>query len=354
MLFVSLSMSSSGQYIGIIDFTFGFYLSTNYGVSFNLINMPDASTNVGDVNMSSSGKYMFVTTSIPKGSTTQTWYYSSNYGTSFTASSAFKWTTPRFSFNEKYCLSYDTNANIVYLSSNYGASFSPTTVSLSVNAFGYQLSSTGQYMVCVGATTIIVSTDYGSTWTTSLDISSLQAGIHFNVRDNQIYISSDGNYMIAYAGNYTFVGKLSAGTYTWNNLLLSNTALRSTYMSSSGKYMTSNATANSTNLYYSTNYGVTWNPSNVSNPSNMWGGSKISQNGKYVVAYDFSSNIYISSDSGANFSFSYTNSNFVNNNSLGGPATQATVFGISDDGKYIALIVREVDKYTYLYLATGT
>jgi Tat protein secretion system quality control protein TatD with DNase activity len=92
----------------------------------------------------------------------------------------------------------------VNLSSDYGASFSATTVSLNLNAYDYAMSDTGQYMACTSHTTLIVSTNYGSTWTTSLNIAGLQTNIHFNVRDIQIDMSSDGSYIIAFAGTLTF------------------------------------------------------------------------------------------------------------------------------------------------------
>jgi hypothetical protein len=80
------------------------------------------------------------------------------------------------------------------------------------------------------------------------------------------------------------------------------------------------------------------------------GASQISNKGRYVVGYDLSANIYIFSDSGATFSFSHKDSNFIGIEQV----TSARVFAISNDYKYIPLLVKEVDNKDYLYIATGT
>lgn len=115
-------------------------------------------------------------------------------------------------------------------------------------------SDSGQYIVCAGASRVVVSHDYGTTWTAPSSLISQSYG--------PVAVSASGQYMIA----------------------------------------TTNGS-----MYKSTDYGVNWAPIAGTNPQN-WSGIDISANGQIITGAFDSNKIQVSNDGGTTWATTTINS----------------------------------------------
>jgi hypothetical protein len=134
------------------------------------------------------------------------------------------------------------------------------------------MSATGKYQI---ATTtiqdIIVSTDYGVSWTTKTIIPSPNAG-------NSISISASGQFITLTCGAFGMYISWDFGN-TWSQRYLSSFIMISVGMSSSGQYQTASVSGLG-NIYISNDYGNTWNiNTTVNNAIDV----AISSSGQYQI-----------------------------------------------------------------------
>lgn len=260
----SVACSDNAQYIlaGHSDLvTPALFLSTNTGSTWTYPTFANTATNVCSVSMSSSGQYQLAGIgghTVIGGITTGAVYVSSDFGSSWTSNLA---------------------------SANWQAS---------------GMSSTGQYMWVGSADTkLYTSNNYGSTWTpviipgsTSVYATSGTGGT--SVYANKIAVSTDGT-IVALTSNTTLCVSTNRGN-TWN---ITNAAYNSNFNNGGGGQNQSygmqmsndggliiTATYGSGNLYYSTNYGVTWTLFTGTTKPNLINAFGISGNGTYIYAGD--------------------------------------------------------------------
>jgi hypothetical protein len=195
-------------------------------------------------------------------------------------------------------------------------------------------SATGQYMSAVSSTgtngTVAVSSDYGTTWTsTSIPGDVIDVGMSGNgqyqivsrwVTNGAMYVSSDygatwaagmlatgGNIWAAsafsYNGQYQFACQMGGTVYVSSNngsSFTATTAPVKTYTcvacSSDGRYITAGST--SSELYYSSDYGATWTATTIGTLV-RWRSLAMSSSGQYQYGVDnFNRYLYYSSNFG--------------------------------------------------------
>jgi len=165
----NVCVSSTGQYMLVVaypisGFTRNLYLSSNYGSSWSTI-----LTNIGTVNnldISDNGQYIIWVTGTNSGNV----FRSTDFGATFSTSGspgASNWKGVAMSSSGQYVTIVSYNSWI-WVSSNYGASYTAKTAYPSTLWVPVVMSSNGQYQVAGrggAAGTIYRSTNFGSTWT---------------------------------------------------------------------------------------------------------------------------------------------------------------------------------------------
>lgn len=291
--YACLSMSSSGKYILAniaLSTTSGFlYLSTDFGTNFTIINSLTGKYNKSSA-ISSTGQYMVVV----QGSSYM--YRSSDYGTTWTQvasiSATQNWTSVALSKDGKYCLANGNSpTNNIFVSSNFdieNPTFTQISLYTTMNSSPYYnvISMNGQQMIqlCWGSTLtdgIAISSNYGVSFT-KLTIANIGITGTNNYNFNGIAMTPDSNnvYIPCYAnglykstnlfsGSPSFT-KITSATFTeqtWNSVVVS----------SDGTYVVASTDAK---VYYSTNSGVTWT---VCFTGTTLGYMALSDNARYCI-----------------------------------------------------------------------
>jgi len=179
---VTAAFSQTGKYQITISST-NIYVSSDFGASF--ASVLGSLTGLNSCCMSLDGKYMYVNSSTSL-------RYSSNFGVSWSISSGVSAVSNLIcNYTGKY-ISVKTSTNI-YISSNFGTTFSSTYSGSGINT--NKMSFDGKYLMIVnnGTTNVIISKDYGQSWTTKT--SGMIASPN---NDNYLTpaISADGKYML--------------------------------------------------------------------------------------------------------------------------------------------------------------
>jgi len=280
---VYTAVSSSGQYQFVFTNTSSnngtIYISSNYGSTF-VTSCTNTGSSFPQYAVSGNGQYIYTKL-----------LYSTNYGASYNPTSGItRWDSTvnsiAVSYNGQYVSTGSISTNKVYISSNYGLSFSSSasySSSIVNNSIGtvysLSMSSNGQYQSLVTLTTtagnysIWTSTNYGNLWTFNTS-----AAYSTSIQWNMISVSSAGNYQVASRGdgyiyvssNYgstwnttlataaSWTGANSTGTSnTWNGLAISST----------GQYLS--AVTYGGQIFTSTSTLLTNNKLNVSNTSTI-------------------------------------------------------------------------------------
>jgi hypothetical protein len=260
-------MSSSGKYIlanAAFTVTSGYlYLSTNFGTNFTIINSFTGKYNKSSA-ISSTGQYMVVV----QGSNYM--YRSGDYGSSWqqvtNLSATQNWVSVALSKDGKYCIANGNNpTNNIYISANFDTAtptFTQVSIWASMNTGPYfnAVSSNGQYMIQLNATVdgIATSTNYGVSFTKLTLTTVGVTGYRLNLScvtitpdASSVYLTcySDGLYKSANLFSVSPIfTKITSATFTeqtWNSVVVS----------SDGTYVVAST---DTKTYYSTNSGATW------------------------------------------------------------------------------------------------
>ena len=263
--FNRIAMSSNGQYISAIysDPANYIYVSNNYGLTWTRYAFADAGLRIA---MSSSGQYQ--------------------------------------GYN---------NANGVFLSNNYGGSFAKTGTGNTGNV-RVEMSDSGQHIISLQSQRkICTSLDYGSNWALKMSDAYWE----------DCAITADGSIQFALEWG---AGKIYKTTNNWATdsvtVIYSSGIfyqLNAMAISSDGKYLACNRAISS-------NYGVTWAATTIPGSTNIWTMVSISASGK-IQALGNSEGIYFSIDYGATWNkdtYSATN------------ASSLTTMRVSRDGSFIA------------------
>jgi len=314
---ISSGMSHTGQYC-IATAEHGYiYVSTDYGVSWvsKCINSYWYGSTI-----SSTGQYMLASEYI-NSTNPGNIYFSNDYGTSFFALPRKDyWSTVTMSRNSQYAVAVGNN-KIIYTSSMMHSSvkdlvdvleplykYKTWTLKTTTNQLqlaSISMSNDGKYII-TGSTdannnTLYISSDYGDNFTTKTINSPGETPIYWN----SVSLSHNGNYILA-AGFNIYYSTDNGVTFSFNGLT-TNYGYQSVSISSGGKYAIA---CTLSNIYYSSNYGVTWTASTINNtsytvntitytaPVTNWKSVSISSSGKYGVACVQGGLLYYSSNFG--------------------------------------------------------
>jgi len=233
------AMSANGKISYFAGSGDGVYRSINYFESSTIVN--SATTTYRGVCCSSDGKFVFTPTANITPGSSIAWYYSSNYGTNWTAvtcttagsqTGQVGFDKPVMSGDGKYILmtvSSPGNLNNIFLSSNYGATFAilPFTQTQQVSVYPIVMSLTGQYMTIFqfhsSNAVCYYSTNYGVTWTAGASVPKMTTAC-----------------MSAYGETITALGTSSNNYYISTNYGASFTTLTNSGLNSAGQQMACN------------------------------------------------------------------------------------------------------------------
>ena len=267
-----------------------------FGTSANVLTeryAPVASANWVSVSISSTGQYQ---TAVVNGGQI---YTSSDYGVNWTARDSNRdWRSVSISSTGQYQTAVVPNGQI-YTSSDYGINWTPRDSSRDWRSVS--ISSTGQYQTAVVyGGQIYISSDYGINWTArdsgwtwiSVSLSSTgqyQTAVNETGPENKIYTSSD------YGINWTPRD--------------SNRIWRSVSLSSTGQYQTAvvQSVGSTGYIYTSSDYGASWT-NRQTDANRNWGSIYVSSTGQYQTAVVAGGQIFISSNFGETWSAAATDS----------------------------------------------
>jgi len=276
-----MSMSDDGKYILLPIQNKQTLISRDYGETWSQLTGLSAQTSYNSSAMSGNGQYMY----IRSGSTA---YRSSNYGVSWSAFTGVV-------LNDVLCgtalsstgsyIVYagrdSNNVSQVYLSTDSGATWNSVATFPTANtSFSVAMSSTGQYISALSTNSyVIVSNDYGATWSIKSALASCA----------QLAVSSTGQYQTVISSSSIFVSSDYGNTFSNTYFGVAGTGFTAITMIGTGEYQYAvNGTDNK--LYRSDDYGLSWSIlSSNSAPSN----TIVSKDGK-VMVYSASSDIIIS------------------------------------------------------------
>jgi trimeric autotransporter adhesin len=255
-------MSSDGKYIFVTDYGGKAFFSSNYGTSFTDISNLVIGIQKLKPAMSSTGKYIY---SSANGNN----YVSTNYGTTWSNDPIGSFGVA-VSSSGKYVLKYPNSGTTVSISSNYGSSYTGVNVGAGLsNLRCCSMSKSGQIMALGpnSGTGIKISQNFGKTWNT------VSTGGTAKV----ISMSASGRYILA--GGY-----LSTDFGNSFSILpspVTGTTFTGASLSANGQYM---IIANTTNGFYSSDYGATWTQ-RASSINNTEGGNCLDMpsNASFVI-----------------------------------------------------------------------
>ena len=289
-----MSVSYDGEYIASGFYNRNIILSDDYGIDFNLTGNAN---NMYKISMSGSGQYMLASYTL---GTSGLWK-SSDYGQTWADVASSYYVDLNVSRNGQVQYYSDINIgdNKIYRSNDYGANWTLLT-----NPFGstkqvkhIKCDPTGQYVTIASrnsspALPTYYSIDYGVTWTTSnlsfLALTSLTATPDMSYL---VITTDDGS-----GASYVSVDQGA----TWVALNIPVDYWNYVGISDDGKNMIL-STWNTTDIIYSTDYGVTWNTSNYSPSNSSYYMEEFEVTNDYILAkHDYDSAFY-SIDDGANW-----------------------------------------------------
>ena len=236
----SVAVSSDGKYIFAQDYAGKAYISSNYGTSFTDISSVVGGSLKFRPVMSSTGKYIYV----PANGTTR---YSTDYGSTW-ANDPVGGLGAAVSGSGKYVLKYPASGTGVSISSNFGASYTGVDIGTGLsNLRCCSMSKSGQIMAIGSVTsgsTVKISQNFGKTWNTVTTGSTVGSGV-ISMSASGRYILSGGYLSTDFGNSFSILP----------SPIPSNFACNGASVSANGQYM---ILANSTNGFYSIDYGKTW------------------------------------------------------------------------------------------------
>jgi hypothetical protein len=266
---ISVAISSDGQYQTAVEDAGYIYVSSNYGVNWSEITSVETKY-WGSVSISSDGKYQ---TAVIIGGDI---YTSSNYGVNWNGipNTGNYWFSVSMSSDGEYQTAVINNDGTIFTSSNYGVNWVVRTTAGNKNWLSVSVSSSGLFQTAVvNDGTIYTSSDYGVNW-------NERNAIVGNKRWFSVSISSTGQYQTAVVNNGTISTSSNYGT-NWTQTTAVNKEWVSVSISYTGQFQIA-AVANQT-IYISSDYGVNW-VEKTSSGNKSWRSVSISSTGVYQTA----------------------------------------------------------------------
>ena len=173
----------------------------------------------------------------------------------------------------------------VFISKDYGETYQLMNLPFTsgYNVKGIVASYTGQYIsVCFDdGATIWDSDDYGSSWKENIDFATPFRVNNDNETITTIEMSNTGQYRSIALQNYGLYYSNDFGkTYVASQFNFGSSILKIS-MSSSGKFQVV-IVSSSSNIYYSSNYGINWDLYNAPNVETELINIQISKTGEYI------------------------------------------------------------------------
>jgi len=280
----SIAISSTGQYAILAGYfvNYGVYYSSNYGQTWTAAsaNTLNFGSQRASLSMSGTGQY-----AVASGINNTAKYYSSNYGQTWTQSAtqtgdsniSVSSAAISMSYTGQYVVYGSVFSRGIVYSSDYGQTYSQSN--LSTGNYVVAISGVGSYAVASGTGGSYYSTNYGQTWSSATTV----------VTFNRITMSYSGKYVVgAESSNFVWYSSDYGNNYTKSvNSIPSSSYGGTITISTTGQYVF----ANGDQIYYSTNYGQTWNTSS-STSGFPWVGIAMSGNAQYVLSLHLSGGIY--------------------------------------------------------------
>ena len=303
--FTSISCSASGQYVTAVTAsasgTPGTYVSTNYGVTFTLVNnTPLSAANMTAVALNASGQYQ-VAVSNASGI-----YYSTDFGVTWTITSSTAlsgsntWTAVALSQSAQYVTAISGQGAFstvtpypVFTTTGLTASGTVTSDSVvAVNSLTTPVIAFPDGTAAISVTAPLDYLTFGQTFT-AVSISAPYGNGWYGCA-----MSASGQYQTLTTTGSGFIWYSNNFGQTWTACVgLSSRNYGQVRMSASGQYQLTGVGSPSSNLYVSGNYGVTWTA--VSSPTNQWYCYAVSASGQYQYAAGNATKVYVSSNYGA-------------------------------------------------------
>ena len=292
--------SDSGQYIAAVQFQNAaasaggyIYVSNDYGATWTApATVNTATRSWNGISMSSNGQYM-----LASASNNIQLYRSADYGVTWTATgpaanaTAYWWGTTVSSTGQYMIAGWFTNSSsfAIYLSNDYGLIFtSVLTNTTSVNQYTVgSMSYDGTYMLC-GTNTggLYRSINKGSSWTVVTTGYMISSCIYATSMSNTGQYAAFCN-----IGGYVYVSNNYGGDNNWTQITTLGAAnWQCVSVSSTGQYMMANNTDSTGQVYYSSNYGVTW--AQLTSSARKYYGGAMSRNGQYIFGHEFTGYLY--------------------------------------------------------------
>ena len=339
--YLSVSTDATGQYVALVTEDVTFYLSSNYGETYDLSFSPlyydESNDGLGSVAIASNAPNYISFTGYDG------IYASNNTGASFTlvpsTANSYSWIGLTMSSTGQYVYAtygggFYSNQGYLVASTDYSQTFNLLTNAVVGGYVALATSANGQYFFATTQTTVYGSSDYGNTLPivfslgaiTSVGCSSTAQYVGVVTGSGYIYISSDygqtwkntysSSTTVPYPPGWSGISFSSTGqnvlvvgsfypVYTSSNYgqsfqeIVSSSSQQYAYgaISASGQYMY--AVGAESYPYSSNNYGASWTPLYYG-----WSGVASSQNGEYRLACleDTQPALYISSNSGSTWS----------------------------------------------------
>jgi photosystem II stability/assembly factor-like uncharacterized protein len=333
-----MTCDSTGQNVVVGTGSNGIFRSTDYGVSWtsNSIAPIDANQNYNTVSSDKTGQYL-----VASDYNNKYVYTSTNYGETWDLQN-----TPSTNVGGNFKVLITPDSNYMYVmivSQGFYISESPPPPP---TAWIYESENNCTKLVCDASgkfiagfydRTVYTSFDYGQHWSSGTQIPNII---------NDIACDSTGKYVVLATGDYGVIYRSTNYGRTFSEITMpvSSAAWLSITSNDSGENLV--AGQYGSDVYYSTDSGTTWTQSNVESPLPSRFTSIVSSyNGEHVIAAGFNdgtsdTTIYTSADYGANFTNWNTISsgviiNQLSCNSTGGCVVAAAgIYGIYNSFNY--------------------
>lgn len=289
---LSVAISSLGQYQSIVDDLGDIYISNNYGkiwlLSFNMGYSPTIS-----ISMSDTGEYQTASNGIQI-------FISSDYGKTW--KNVYYLGSSNIYVSVSLCGQYQSVlscGDTLYTSSDYGNTWiglnenNNSDLYNSIGTFpsgAISMSFNGKYQT-ITCESIYVSNNHGETWRNVFE------GQDFFDRNwDGISISSDGKYQSAVDnGGFIYISEDHGNTWIQNeNLNVLNKNWKAISISATGSFQT--AIDNNGGIYVSNDTGKNWRntTSDLGLQINNWQAVSVSANGQYQTAVVYGGSVYTS------------------------------------------------------------
>ena len=208
------------------------------------------------------------------------------------------WLSCAISASGKYQTAVEEYGDI-YLSTDYGTTWTTTYNMDNAATNCISMSHSGRYQTASNGVNIIVSTDYGKTWTETQNVGNTQIFVCISLSGKYQLVISVGDTMYR-STDYgsTWIRYANENSDIFNSIMTFPSA--GICMSYDGRYQTIVCE----NIYRSSDFGLNWSTTNIISDEagawddHNWFGVDMSSDGQYQFALEIIGEIYVSTNYG--------------------------------------------------------